>query len=123
MTALYHYTCDHGHSLIDGVVIPATFQTQDALGGPGEYAWFTDLSVPIRDALGLTSTILDCDRTAHRYRVLDAECIRPWREARRVYRWGVDLEQAPGARPAHWYVSTEPVPVVYDPIPAKVGAA
>lgn len=121
---LYHYTCDHGHALIgeDDVVVPATHQSGEAIGTPGEYAWFTDLSVPIREALGLTSTILACDRTAHRYRVTDAAGIIPWTAVRRVYRWGLALELAPRARPAHWFVATEPVAVVYDPIPARAAS-
>lgn len=120
--SLYHFTCDHGHRKIDGFVIPATFLDQRLIGTPGEYAWFTDLGIPIREALGLTSTILDCDRTAHRYRVVDDSAVAPWVEARRTYTWGADLERAPGARPMHWFVATEPVAVVYDPMTARVAS-
>lgn len=122
MRALYHFTCDHGRRGINGTVIPATFQDQRFIGTPGEYAWFTDLAIPIRDALGLTSTTLSCDRTKHRYRVLESSAIHPWTEARRTYSWGADLERAPGARPMHWFVATEAVSVVYDPIVAKAAS-
>lgn len=116
MKTLYHYTCDHGHSQIDGHICPLAWDDGLAIGTPGVYAWFTDLAVPIKDALGLTSSVLNCDRTAHRYRVTGHTGIEPWvPEFRRIWTWGRELESAPGARPAHWYVATEPVPVVYDP--------
>lgn len=82
----------------------------------GTFAWFTDLDVPIRDALGLTSTILACDRTRCRFRVTDASTVTPWvQAAARRTPWGQYLEQTDGARPMHWYVSTEPVPVIEAP--------
>lgn len=118
---LWHYTCDHGHALIGGRVIPGVWQTDRVAGGPGEYAWFTDLAYPHRGALGLTSHILACDRTAHRYRATLAASIVPWVTVRRDWAWAEELESAPGAMPKHWYVSPAAVPVVYDPI--SVGVA
>jgi hypothetical protein len=117
---LWHYTCDHGHAAIEDVVVPACWQRPDLDGTPGTYAWFTDLAEPIRDALGLTSNMLDCDRTAHRYRVLDASPIVPWVRVRRSWPSWVDLlESAPGARPMHWFVSPGPVDVEYAPIEVR----
>lgn len=113
---LYHFTCDHGYQHIHAQVIPAAWQTPRAAGGPGDYAWFTDLSVPQRDALGLTSHILSCDRTAHRYRATDTSGLVPWVSVRREHPWAEELESAPGARPRHWFVSAKSVPVVYDPL-------
>lgn len=116
---LWHYTCDHGRAGIDateGFVVPARYQTDKVAGGPGEYAWFTDLATPARDALGLTSQILHCDRTAHRYRVTDATDVVPWTEVRRQWLWAEELESAPGARPRHWFVATVAVPADYAPI-------
>jgi hypothetical protein len=113
---LYHYTCDHGHDQIDDLVVPATWQTDRASGTPGVYAWFTDLADPMRDALGLTSHMLACDRTAHRYRVLDSVGVVPWVTVRRMWAWAEELESAPGARPRHWFVADGPVRVEYDPI-------
>lgn len=120
LPTLYHYTCDHGHSQISKHVIPASWQTNAAIGLPGELAWFTDLDVPVRDALGLTSHVLHCDRTARRYRVTDTSNVRRWIEVRRDYSWGLELEGAFGARPMHWWISTCEVPVVYDPIKVAV---
>lgn len=113
----YHYTCDHRHRLIGSTIVPG-----DTLGryddSPHIYAWFTDLSRPNRDALGLTSTILTCDRTAHRYRVTDTRDLIHWTHVRRNHPWAAELESAPGARPMHWWVARHPVPVAYDPIGA-----
>ncbi|MGH9252915.1 MAG: hypothetical protein ACRD0W_25905 [Acidimicrobiales bacterium] len=109
---LYHYTCDHGAARIGDSGI-----LQPHLG----LVWLTDLDVPMREALGLTSHILNCDRIVHRYRVTDTASCQRWL----TYlgrRWQLDLELADGARPAHWWVSEQPVPVVYDPKPVFVEA-
>ena len=116
VSELYHYTCDHGHRLIDRYVVPGDSLGRYDLDGPHIYAWFTDLARPLRDALGLTSTILSCDRTQHRYRVTDRRDLIHWRHVRRDHAWAIDLESAPGARLMHWWVARHPVPVVYDPI-------
>lgn len=113
-TALYHYTCDHGHNLIRGTVVPADILGRYANDGPHIYAWFTDLAHPNRDALGLTSRILTCDRTRWRYRVTDARDLIHWTHVRRDHPWSEVLESAPGARPMHWWVSRHPVPVTLD---------
>lgn len=127
---LYHYTCDHGRTQLGnaGVLLPAVAQRPDhgdrinLFPWQGWLVWMTDLDRPIREALGLTSVHLRCDRTAHRYRVTSLEHVMPWgryahdhkvpREVRD------EIEQAPG-RPAHWWVSLEPVPAVYDPVARK----
>jgi len=114
--SLWHYTCDHGHERIDGLVVPGASLTTRQIDGPGVLAWFTDLDAPIRDALGLTSQILACDRTAHRYRVTDAREVVPWVQVRRLWSWASEIEQAPRVMPRHWYVAAVSVPVVYDPI-------
>lgn len=110
MSVLYHYTCDHGHEAITDTLRPN--------GWPLQVVWLTDLDLPMRDALGLTSHSLSCDRTAHRYRVTDANTAAPWS----TYRRTIDplvahaLESTPGVKPMHWWVSVAPVPVAYDPI-------
>lgn len=120
MSHLWHYTCDHGHEQIERAapahVVPAAALSPQIHHGPSILAWFTDLDSPIRDALGLTSQILSCDRTAHRYRVTDGYSIVPWVEVRRLWLWADELESAPGAMPRHWFVASVPVPVVYDPV-------
>lgn len=107
---LWHYTCAHHRPAIelDGEVRPIT-----------GHAWFTDLddARPWREALGLTSHLLACDRTRYRFRVVSSAHVVPYVRMRRTlpaaYRQA--LETAEGALPMHWYVATEPVPVVYAP--------
>jgi hypothetical protein len=90
-------------------------------GPPGArpLVWLTDLDVALRDALGLTSQTLTCDRTRHRYRVIDVDGCAPYighplRSELRA------LEQFDGVRPKHWWLSMRPVPVVYDPVGAQL---
>lgn len=120
---LFHYTCDHGHKALGSgscTLLPLTGQRlTPAPPAGGAFVWLTDLDVPFRAALGLTSVALRCDRTAHRYRVTggDATPLR-WLQARRLFppAYRDALERAPGAMPAHWWVAGEGVPAVYDPI-------
>lgn len=123
MTALYHYTCAHRAPLVraDGVVIPGHHQKRDPGYSSGiraipwaAFAWLTDLEVPAREPLGLTMDLLRCDRTEFRFRAVEGAVLVPWVSVRRMYPWSVYLEQA-GARPAHWYVSPDPVPVIESP--------
>ena len=115
---LWHYTCsDHGAPGIEttGEVLPgAAVSPRLRLLASSHLAWFTDLDVPIRSALGLTQSVTRCDRTARRFRVIDRDLVVPWVEVRGEWPelWGLEL--APGAMPRHWYVSTHAVPVVED---------
>jgi hypothetical protein len=115
---LYHYTCRHGRAALgrSGLVLPASQLTTRAVPWPAMFAWFTDLAEPDPHALGLTSYLVKCDRTAHRYRVTDATDVATWlRVARNLTRAQRDtLELEPGARPLLWYVATTAVPVVLD---------
>jgi hypothetical protein len=76
-------------------------------------AWFTDLPEPMREALGLTSATLPCDRTEWRVTVSDPSMLIPWSRFARdrgvPRRQREDLERY--GRPAHWWVSEEPVPI------------
>jgi hypothetical protein len=101
---LYHYTCSHAAPQIekDGFIRPA----ESAV-----FAWATDLYPPVREALGLTSHILKCDRMEHAFRVYSEHMV-PWMEVRKLYDFRDALESAPGAMPMHWYVSPVAVPAV-----------
>lgn len=120
MTSYWHYTCAHSVEGIRdaGMVLPGhklPGASPRLIGIPwAAYAWFTDLEVPIRDALGLTQDLLVCDRAEYRFRAIEGARLIAWVTIRRNYPWSVFLEAAPGARPAHWYVSVDPVPVVED---------
>lgn len=111
---LYHYTCDHGAVIIrrSRWLMP---HPQVALPGSPELIWLTDLDVPDRFGLGLTSRSLACDRTQHRVTAAAAEHeVMPWTayarglsgDARRV------LESVRGVLPMHWWVAQVPLPVV-----------
>lgn len=134
------FTCDHSHEALkrDGVLLPirawnSTAAIQLLAIGHGWLAtviWLTDLAVPDAAALGLPSDNLPCDRTLHRWRMAEwhgalsgvVELPVQWpywfaSHAGTVPRADKEnLETAPGAQPEHWWVSTEPVPVIYDPI-------
>jgi hypothetical protein len=116
---LYHYTCSHHAAGIEvaGKVVPGFMLTNNPdLPWTGRVAWFTNMATPHRDALGLTSVLLDCDRTEVRFRVTDpTEVVAWWHYARHLRREDREwLETQPGSRPAHWWVSVCGVPVVRD---------
>lgn len=118
---LYHYTCADAAPLIfsSGYVRP---NNQPQLGGIA-LAWFTDLDWPDRDALGLTSYSLRCDRTEYRCTV-DADVTRWVRFARTLpatLRRGLEL--AEGALPMHWWVAAASVPVLEVKRVAAIGTA
>jgi hypothetical protein len=109
--SLFHYTCDHAYPtiMLDREIRPNPHVEPSLV-------WLTDLAMPIRDALGLTSTYISCDRTAHRIEITEPpQTIFPWYLWRRAhpqhrhiaYVW----ENAEGARPAHWYVSEQAIPI------------
>lgn len=133
---LYHFTCDHGRAGIGnlGELRSAADQSkkaaQIAASDPAmrdllSWVWLTDLETPMRDALGLTQHLSKCDRTAHRYQVIDRRAAQPirWIEARRYFNPAVrdELESSPGAMPAHWFIAQSGVQVVYHPL--VVGSA
>lgn len=118
--SFYHYTCSHSAPLIlrSGTVRPLgqlaclSGQMPTDRHWMLDIAWFTDLEEPLREALGLTSVTLQCDRTEWRLTVSDPSTLLPWsRYARRrvPVDQREDLERY--GRPAHWWVSLEPVPV------------
>lgn len=118
---LFHFTCSHCAPGIrrDGLVIPITDQLAQPLpDGVLPLAWFTGLPVADRFGLGLTMTVLDCDRTECRFTVEQSADTVPWWEWRRAHpehqATAQELEGAPGARPAHWWVSEKAVPVLVD---------
>lgn len=113
MTTLYHYT-DAGHA--DLIVQTDLVVPGKDIGLHSPLAWFTDLDVPHREALGLTSHILPYDRTERRFRVTDGEWVKPWVELRKLMprKYVAMLEGAPGALLMHWWVAARPVPVVPD---------
>lgn len=119
MTTLYHYTCGDGHAAIGdrGYLNP----------GEDGFIWLTDLDAPVVEALGLTRHYIKCDRTQHRYRVVDTFECQPWMVVRGHFPLlAKALEGTRGAMPRHWWVAVGPLEAVYDPVggspkPAQVG--
>lgn len=110
---LYHYTCGHGRDGIvaDGCVRPNVHPYLRMLP---PLVWLTDLDVPTREALGLTSTWLTCDRTQYRFAfdVSDDSGVSHWPVAAhhaRLPRAVRDLLESGGALPTHWYVAFHPI--------------
>lgn len=103
VSELFHYTCHERRMLIgdEGWLKPSP---QTLL------LWATDLDVPVREALGLTSVALDCDRGEYRYRVLEPEKFLPWMAIRRNFRpeFVEMLEHVDGVMPRHWWVAARP---------------
>lgn len=132
--SFWHYTCEHSQRKMGdtGMLLPLRqLVGADPLArhlsgfrAPlGHIIWLTDLDSPIADALGLTRNSLRCDRTAHRYRVVDYVPMHYPSVRRHLSKKLRDeLETAPGAMPSHWYVAYTPVPVVYDPILSAVAS-
>lgn len=117
---LFHFTCDHGRAAMGDqpVLRPGADLVDGAVPWTSALVWLTDLERPNRDGLGLTSHAIRCDRTQHRYRVLDGERVLRWtdfaRDLPREYR--ESIEGTPGAMPAHWWVAISGVRAVYDPL-------
>lgn len=110
----YHYACSHAVDGIraDGMVVPQNHAAMPHV------SWFTDLEPPIKEALGLTNEFTACNKTEYKFAVVEeAEpLISFWPHFARTRRIHPEfrqaLESAPGAMPAHWFVSTHPVRVV-----------
>jgi hypothetical protein len=108
---LWHFTCDHRAPgiLAVGALVPMRHFWLPEMAA---VVWLTDQADPRRDDVGLTMRLVQCDRMAHRFRVIDASTCVPWRSVRHLgLRRLVDELEAFGD-PATWWVSTLPVPVV-----------
>lgn len=118
---LYHYTCEHGQTKI--LIDHSTLRPMT-----DGFLWLTDLDYPFRDALGLTSRILKCDRTQYRFDVdmveLDPTVVMPWVRLRREFEPHVveALETAEGAMPMHWFLAVEPIKATFAPGRGRVNA-
>jgi hypothetical protein len=110
MRKLYHYACHHSAA---GIRRCGELRPHAHPWLPLPLVWLTDLDKPWRNALGLTSHTIACDRTEYRFAARDTSTAIPWTTYRRSVpiRAAVALESAPGVMPAHWWVSTVPVPV------------
>lgn len=115
---LYHWTClDHGSPAImaSGFVEPRVHPMLDF-----KLSWWTHIPWASRDALGLSSHQLVCDRMSQQFVAdVDPHEVAAWTEFRRGFMARYperasglrQLEAAPGAKPSYWWVAPEPIPV------------
>jgi len=127
---LWHWSCDHGHDGLqrDGVVKPLSLWNPEVArevvrknphhGWLVRVCWLTDLETPHRAALGLTSRTISGDRRACRYRGTDPTPPLRWAvwQRRLPHEERALLNLSPGAMPMHWWVSEQPLPVIFDPL-------
>ena len=110
---LYHFTClDHG---LAGIESAGELRPNEHPMIGFRLIWLTSDPDPVRDAVGLTSTFLTCDRTAARCTVTDtAHCLK-WHGSN--YRRLVHpanlaaLEDPRWTRPDTWWISTRTLAV------------
>lgn len=105
----WHFTCSDGATMIGevGVLKPHWHPMVGA-----SLIWLTNDPAPSRDAVGLTSDTLFCDRMEFRYRIIDDEAylkIRRWlgstEQSRTAPHHQADLHRY--SEPSKWYVSTK----------------
>lgn len=123
---LYHYTCEHSFAalgigtvtLYPGGSPEAAERNKDKGIWASRLVWATDLAIPDRAALGLTSYILDCDRMSYRYRIVSPEVMVPWHVLARLLTREMreEIESQPGSRPMHWWVTGAPIEAEYAPM-------
>ena len=111
---LYHFTCHHAAKGIRGEGMVLKPNGQPYLHGYG-LVWATDMREPIADALGLTRTILLCDRTERCYVVAerDRERFTWWPEwwPGRIDPLAASMLAHPPAAARRWWVASEPIHV------------
>lgn len=119
-SVLYHYTCVHSAEGLrkEGIIKPGAMlvdPSDDPRGDADPLVWLTDLPPPVaREWLGLTRMQLRCDRLAHVFAVEDLDGVMWYPKYARLWPGLRQLERQPGVKPAHWFVSEQPVPVAYE---------
>lgn len=107
--ALYHFTCgDHGWLGItrDQQIRPYRHPFMKHLG---PLLWLTDLAEPSSpEDIGLTSTMLSCDRTEHRFTVTTRAAM-PWTSVRDHVQADVIEALETFGYPERWWVVRRPL--------------
>jgi hypothetical protein len=114
----WHWSCEHRAPAIAGDDFLLRPHAQVMLGRT-PLVWFTSSALASREALGLSSTRLRCDRMEHLFVVVDEDLdkVHTWEALKREpwfapFLGGAQLlEAARGTRPILWGVATEPVRV------------
>lgn len=118
---LWHFTCEHGYR---GIGEQGTICCNPHLLLPrlGQLIWLTDDPEPDRYDVGLTSSMLDCDRMEYRYRVLSASKCIPWRAVRHQCPPDILRGLESFGAPNTWWISREPLrAVLAQPNPNSAG--
>lgn len=116
MSGLWHFTCEHAAASIDrsGILLP---NPHPLLPEIGPVVWLTNWRTAGRDALGLTSETLTCDRMEVCYSVI-APLAVPWAWVRD----DLDPEAVAAlerfSRPETWRLSLVPVSASRERVPA-----
>lgn len=104
LPTLWHFTCEHGRRGVGnrGKLKPNRHPLMPELG---PIVWLTADPSPERDAIGLTSDHLSCDRMAYRYRVVASDA-HPWSAYRHLVVPAVAADLESFADPSSWWVAT-----------------
>lgn len=110
---LWHFTCTHGFA---GLGEHGTLRPNPHVLIPdlGPIIWLTDDPDPERDAVGLTSSMLACDRLQFRYRILGASRCVPWASARQLVPPAVLRDLESFGKPETWWIARNPLQAVLD---------
>jgi hypothetical protein len=115
---LWHFTCSHS---VESIRRIGQLRPHPHPLLPEPLVWLTDLEHAWREALGLTSHTLMCDRTAHRFEAADVTAAVWWpayaRQQRIPRHVRASFEDEPGVMPRHWWVSPIGVPIAAPPAP------
>jgi hypothetical protein len=118
---LWHFTCEHGFAGLRqlGVLRP---NRHPLAPGLEPLIWLTDDPDPERDAVGLTSSHLTCDRLTYRYRALSASRCVPWSAVRHRVDKAVLADLESFGQPETWWISSEPLRAILDDDRERVAA-
>lgn len=115
--ALWHFTCRHGAKRIgrgNALLVPQG-GIHPVAGWP-PLLWFTVLAEPDREATGLTSETISCDRMEHRYAVGPGSVCVPWLASpwRASTASGLLADLEDYGDPEHWWVADRAVKARWD---------
>ncbi len=133
---LYHFTCAHAEACIrrDGALIPQVSwrrldavlldagQAMTGLWRAPAVVWLTDMERPSRHRLGLTSIVLQCDRTEYRFEV-DTDAAEPWTAFAARHKANPEYLATLTGDPRRWFVATGRVPILLPQSVLDLGGA
>lgn len=108
---LWHFTCDHGHDAIGtrGLLQPNQHPMMPDLR---PVVWLTSDPSPDREAVGLSSSFISCDRMAYRYRVVPPYDAHAWEDVSMLAPDAVRRDLERFGDPGSWWLCAYPVQAV-----------